>query len=146
MARPPLILDASVGVKWFSRKDEASLNQALSIREAHLSQKILVVVPDLFYYEVTNALTNKKFFSSEIVQSASSALFSLNLHTINININLLSRSISLARKFNITVYDSCYIAAAASLSCPLVTANPRHQKQDMGCRVITLDEWKTESF
>jgi predicted nucleic acid-binding protein len=146
MARPALVLDASVGVKWFSRKDEADLNQALSIRDAHLSQTILVGVPDLFYYEVTNALSNKKFFSNETIQSAASALFSLNLQTITINSNLLSTAAVIARRFNITVYDSCYIAAAASLKCPLVTANPGHQKQDMGCQVITLQEWKAVRF
>jgi predicted nucleic acid-binding protein len=142
MAQTALVLDASVGVKWFSPKDEAALKQALLIRTAHVSQQILVKVPDLFYYEVTNAVANKKSFSNTMVRSVASLLFSLNLQTINVNSELLCTAAAISREFNITVYDSCYIAVAAGQNCPLVTANPRHQKLDMGCQVINLEEWK----
>jgi predicted nucleic acid-binding protein len=142
MARPALVLDASVGVKWFSPKDEAALKKALSLRNAHISQQILVRVPDLFYYEVTNAVTNKKSFSNQMVQSVVSSLFSLNLQTIAVNTELLCAAANISRQFNITIYDSCYIAIAAGHNCPLVTANPRHHKQDMGCQVISIEQWK----
>jgi predicted nucleic acid-binding protein len=142
MARPALVLDASVGVKWFSPKDEAALKQALSLRDAHIFQQILVMVPDLFYYEVTNAVTNKKSFSNQMVQSVASSLFSLNLQTITIATELLCAAADISRQFNITIYDSCYVAIAAGHHCPLVTANPRHHKPDMGCQVISIEEWR----
>lgn len=142
MARPALVLDASVGVKWFSPKDEAALTQALALRDAHISQRILVIIPDLFYYEVTNAVINKKFFSNHMVQSVASSLFSLNLQTISVDRELLCVAANISRQFNITIYDSCYIALAAGHNCPLVTANPRHQKEGMGCQVINIDEWR----
>lgn len=69
MARQPLVLDASVGVKWFSARDEASLAQALDIRDAHIDGNALIVVPDLFFYEVANAIAQKKSTPSEAVQS-----------------------------------------------------------------------------
>jgi predicted nucleic acid-binding protein len=142
MARQTLVLDASVGVKWFSPKDEIALRQALAIRDAHIAEQTLVIVPDLFYYEVTNAIIHKKFFSTDTVQSVVSALFALDLQTTNIDAKLLADSVKISRQFNITIYDSCYVALARSHNCPLVTANPRHQGKSLGCKVIPIEEWR----
>jgi predicted nucleic acid-binding protein len=142
MARKTLVLDASVGVKWFSTENELALNQALEIRDAHISNEITVVVPDLFYYEVANSIVHKKFFSDAMVLSVTSALFDLGFHAIPVNSEILSLSAELSRKFNITIYDSCYMAIARNMRCPLVTANPRHQKKVPGFEIIPLEEWK----
>ena len=142
MALPTLVLDASVGVKWFSRHDEQALKQAIAIRDAHVSEQILVIVPDLFYYEVTNALVQKLFFSTGIVRSAGSSLFDLGLLTVSINNTLLAASVRISRLSSITVYDAVYAAVAVERDSPLVTANPRHQRPGLGCRVIPIEEWQ----
>ena len=142
MARQTLVLDASVGVKWFSDKGEASLRQTLAIRDAHITQQLVIVVPDLFYYEVINAIVHKKFIPTEAVQLAASKIFALELSTVYIDADLMSASVKLARQFGITVYDACYAALAQKYDCPLVTANPRHQVQTLGCQVIPIEEWK----
>jgi len=144
VARPSLVLDASVGVKWFSAKDEASLAQALAIRDAHIDGDALIVVPDLFFYEVANAIAQKKSIPSEAVQSAVANMFALGLTTVSIDSELLDASVTLSRQLNITVYDSIYIAAAVKHDYPLVTANPRHQKEGLGCKVIPVEEWRPE--
>jgi predicted nucleic acid-binding protein len=141
MARQTLVLDASVGVKWFSDKGESSLVNALAIREAHSDENILIVVPDFFYYEVANAIVQKKFIPADAVQSVVAAMFALRLRTAPVDADLLVNAVNISRQFNITVYDSCYIAVAQSLNCPLITANPHHQKQDLGCRIIPIDQW-----
>jgi len=142
MARPALVIDASVGVKWFSGKDEASLPQALSLRDKHLAGQLLIVVPELFYYEVANAIVNKKFIPTDTVLSATAALFALDLHTVSIDSSLMESSIRISRQLNITIYDSCYMAIAQSNNCPLITANSRHQGQVSGCHIIPIEEWK----
>jgi predicted nucleic acid-binding protein len=142
MARSALVLDASVAVKWFSPRNETSLDQALAIRDAHISKQLLIVVPDLFYYEVTNALVHKDFFSNEMLHSVASALFALDLYTYNIDSYVLMHAVDTARQKNITIYDACYLAIAASRNCPLVTANPRHQKEGLGCQVIPIEKWR----
>jgi predicted nucleic acid-binding protein len=142
MARYALVLDASVGVKWFSAKGEALLRQALAIRDAHITQQLLIVVPDLFYYEVINAIVHKKFIPTDAVQLAISNIFALELSTVSIDTDLMAVSVKLSRQFNITVYDACYAALAQRYNCPLVTANPRHQGQTLGCQVIPIEEWK----
>ena len=146
MARPSLVLDASVGVKWFSAKDEASLAQALAIRDAHIDGDALIVVPDLFFYEVANAIAQKKSIPSEAVQSAVANMFALGLTTISIDSELLDASVTLSRQLNITVYDSIYIAVALKHDYPLVTANPRHQKEGLGCEVIPIEKWRRETM
>jgi predicted nucleic acid-binding protein len=131
-----------VAVKWFSPSNEEALQQALNIRDAHISDQILVVVPDLFFYEVTNALVHKKFFSTGTVQAAAASLLALGLLTIPLDNGLLGETVRLARQSDITIYDACYAAIAIEHHYPLVTANPRHQKRAIGCRVIPLKEWK----
>ena len=144
MARQSLVLDASVGVKWFSARDEASLAQALAIRDAHIDGHALIVVPDLFFYEVANAIAQKKSIPPEAVQSAVANMFALGVTAVSINTELLDASVTLSRQLNITVYDSIYIAVALKHDCPLVTANPRHQKQETGCKVIPVEKWRRE--
>jgi len=144
VARPSLVLDASVGVKWFSARDEASLAQALAIRDAHIHGAALIVVPDLFFYEVANAIVQKEFIPPEAVQSAVVNMFALGMTAVSIDPQLLDASVTLSRQLNITVYDSIYIAVALRRDCPLVTANPRHQKQGLTSEVIPLEHWRPE--
>ena len=103
MARQALVVDASVAVKWFSDKDEVFLPQALSIRDKHLAGQLMIIVPDLFYYEVTNAIVNKKHIPFDTVQDASEALFNLGFLDVAIDTGLLRNSIKLARQLNIAV-------------------------------------------
>ncbi|MBE0480830.1 MAG: type II toxin-antitoxin system VapC family toxin [Dehalococcoidia bacterium] len=145
MARQSLVLDASVGVKWFSSKDEASLVQALAIRDAHIEGHALIVVPDLFFYEVANAIAQKQAIPPEAVQSAVASMFALGITAVSIDPDLLDASVTLSRQIRITVYDSIYIAVAMKHDCPLVTANPHHQKQGgLNCKVVPVEEWRPE--
>ncbi len=141
MARQSLVLDASVGVKWFSARDEASLEQALAIRDAHVEKEVLILVPDLFFYEVANAVAGKKSIPSEVVRSAVASMFDLDLGTVAIDSGLLDISVTLSRQLNVTVYDAVYIALSVKYDCPLVTANPRQQKEGSECAVIPVEDW-----
>ena len=142
METKTLVLDASVGVKWFSARAESFLDQAIDIREAHLSNRLTIMVPDLFYYEVANAIVHKKFFQPEIVQNAISALYSLDLQNTLMDRDLMHHSIEIARQNSLTVYDACYMALAQRFSAPLVTANPKHLGQALGCEVIPVEKWQ----
>ncbi len=142
MARQALVLDASVGVKWFSARGEVSIAQALAIRDSHVAGNISIIVPDLFYYEVANAIIHKQFIPLEAVQSAVASIFDLGMNAIPVDSHLLGNSVTLSRKLGITVYDACYIALAQKAGCPLVTANPRHQKQGLDCEIIPVEKWQ----
>jgi len=141
MARRSLVVDASVAVKWFSAVGEAGVPQAVDILERQIKGEIGVLVPDLLCYEVANALVYKKAISIDKLQLAVENLFSLGLQTVSMDRELMMRCVSLAREFNISVYDACYVAVAQISESPLVTANPRHQNQALGCQVVLLEEW-----
>jgi len=142
MARQTLVLDASVAVKWFSARGEDDISQALAMRDGHVAGDIQIVVPDLFYYEVANALVHKKSIPTREIQSALVDLFALGLKSVEVGTALMSASITLSRQFTVSIYDSCYIALAQEIASPLVTANPRHQGKTFGCKVIPIEEWR----
>ncbi len=148
MARAALVLDASVGVKWFASTGEDNLIEALDIRRAHIEGKAFIAVPDLFYYEVANALTYKKALPLDEIELAIASLFDVSLQSEILEAELARDSVKLARRLGLTVYDACYAVIAAKKSCPLVTANPRHQgkARQLGCRVIPLKDWKGNDF
>ena len=142
MARLSLVIDASIAVKWFSTLEEANVPQAVDILDRCTKGQIDLLVPALLYYEVSNALVYKKVLSNEKVRLSIAGLFSLGMQTIHTDTDFMLMSAGLARQFGITVYDACYVALAQRLDCPLVTANPRHQGQTLGCQVIPIEEWK----
>lgn len=144
MAPETLVIDASVGVKWFSDKDEASVPQARSILKAHAAGEIKLLVPDLFFHEICNALVFKKNITQELLLDAIATLFDLDLGVFPVDVERLSSAVRIARKANVTEYDACYIALAIENRCPLITANPRHQKSEIGCRVVHIDHWNPE--
>jgi predicted nucleic acid-binding protein len=141
MARQALVIDASVGVKWFSDINEFYVPQARAIMKAHASDEINLVVPDLFFHEIANALVFKKHLQTELIYESLTTLFELDLAVFPMNVEHLRSAVRISRTADITEYDACYVVAAIEKRCPLVTANPRHQRQEMGCRVIPIDKW-----
>ena len=142
MARQTLVLDASVGVKWFSDIGEAHVPQARAILTAHASGNISVAVPDIFFHEISNALVNKRMLSTSLIEDSITTLFDLGLSVFPASEKCLRTAVQIARQAGITEYDACYAAVAIESHCPLVTANPRHQGQELGCQVIPIEEWR----
>jgi predicted nucleic acid-binding protein len=142
MAQQALAIDASVGVKWFSAEGEAYVAQARSILKAQASGDIKLVVPDLFFHEIANALTCKKTIPISLVEDSLALLFSLGLSVYSPGEAFYRSTVRLARKHNITEYDACYVSVALGSRCPLVTADPHHQKKDFGCSIIAIEDWK----
>jgi predicted nucleic acid-binding protein len=135
------VIDASIGVKWFSRKDEADLAKADLLLDSQKDGSLTLYTPDLFYYEVANVLAHKADLSDTEIEVSVESLWDLGLILTPVDRLLLFHSVALARRGTITVYDACYVVVATSLRLPLVTANPRHQGKMLGCQVIPLKEW-----
>lgn len=143
MAPTTLVLDASVGVKWFSAIGEDRVLEAREIMKAQVAGEINLVVPDLFLHEISNALVFKKNIPLSMLQESLSYLFDLELSVFSINEQRTRSAVEIARKIGITEYDAYYLVAAIENHCPLVTANPRHQISVPGCEVIPIEEWKS---
>jgi len=116
-----IVTDASVGVKWFSSKNEDNVDLALKVRDQKLKNKIEITIPDLFLFEVINALLKKKDFTNNIIHLALEALYLMNLDIIYPDKEIIDNTIDISEKSKLTFYDACYIAVALSEKALLLT-------------------------
>ncbi len=141
MAPKTLVLDASVGVKWFSGQGESDVPQARSILLEHARGNIDLIVPELFFHEISNALIHKRSITTDKLMQSVSTLAALKLSLFAVTAERLTSAVQLARVIGITEYDAFYAVAAIDNNCPLVSANPRHHKDIPGCQVIPISNW-----
>lgn len=120
MAREKKVIDASVVVKWFL--EEEGSKEALQLREQHISEKITLVVPELLFLEVLNALRYKGG-TQKILAEANRALWDMQFHVEKMNSFLLENASILALQHGLSLYDALYLALALLYGCSLVTAD-----------------------
>ena len=120
-----LILDASVAVKWFNSKNEYHVEQALYIQNKMTLGEINIIVPDLFFLEVLNALITKSGFKTEDISTIKDILIKMNLEIIHPDDLILKDSVNIASENNLTIYDALYIAVARSSDASLVTEDKK---------------------
>jgi predicted nucleic acid-binding protein len=115
------VLDASVVLKWFVEEEDSA--QALQLREEFYAGEREIVVPDLLLFEVANALRYNPSFTKEEIQEAMETLFALEIEIITPTSSLLSKTIELAKDFDVTCYDAAYLALAEELDFEFITAD-----------------------
>jgi predicted nucleic acid-binding protein len=120
----PVVLDTSVVIKWF-RQGEVLADQALALRDAYLDGHIVVSVPSLLAYELTNVLRYKSDLTTDQVQEAVQSLFDMGLEWILPSSAVMRRAVEMARAYDTTVYDGAFAALAESLNATFVTADER---------------------
>jgi predicted nucleic acid-binding protein len=117
------VIDASVVIKWFA--EEEGTQSALKLREEHVGGVRTLMAPDLLLYEVTNALRYKPGFNKEKVGRAVVDLMDIQVDLIVPSRELVERSSDLAYTYDITVYDSSYLALSELMGVILYTSDKR---------------------
>jgi len=124
-----MILDASVAAKWFL-KGEKYENEGLRLKQDHEDGKVQLHAPSLILYEVCNTIWKRKDIAREtagrLAEAASSYLSNL---AIAPSPQGCRRTVTNARIWDITVYDSSYTTMAHDLKRPLVTADDDLRKR-----------------
>ena len=120
MERQKKIVDASIVAKWFLNEEDTK--KALLIRDNHISEEIIIIVPDILFLEVLNALRYKNS-DEELLQSVNKSLWGLQLHIEKVNEFILEKAIPISLKYNLTFYDSIYAALSQLYGCPLITTD-----------------------
>jgi predicted nucleic acid-binding protein len=115
-------VDASVILKWFSKNREKDLEKALQIREDFRNRKIDLFAPELLIYEIVNVLRYKETLKDELILKAIQSIFAMEILT-PVNMPIMKDALKLARKHNITVYDSTYLSFAQHSGFYLITAD-----------------------
>lgn len=138
------VLDTSVVVKWFSKKDEGDLEKADWLREEYLQEKLQFLFPDLLLYELNNVLRYKPDFDAEKIKKSVATIELMEIphepyrHQIG--------AVELAIQYDITVYDSYFIALAQEDGFKLITADSKVYKKVSSLPwVVYLGEFKIEN-
>jgi predicted nucleic acid-binding protein len=123
-----VVVDASVGVKWFLREtSEALTDQAVGLLDRYDRQEIQFVVPGLFYVEIANAIWRalRGGRVSRAVSDQALVLLTQRQFATVPSQRLLAGAFQIAADFQRTVYDSIYVALAMESKAQLITADER---------------------
>lgn len=118
-----VIIDANIGVKWFS--EEKGSTEALALLEHHIKRNIVLVVPDLFFYEVINAMRYKERTHGINLKKALRDLYSFQCYRVAVSLPLQEKALELALKYRLTIYDATYLAIAEHYDVPCITEDKK---------------------
>lgn len=118
------VLDTSVIIKRYRQK-EVLADKAHTLRDSYLSGHILVSIPSLVIYELANVLSYTNELKTEEIREALISFFNMEFDLIMMSKELIDRAILIARKYDITVYDSSFIALAESFNAFFITADKK---------------------
>ena len=117
-----LVADTSVIVPWLKQNEEEFSSNSLQLFRDFIDEKIRIVVPQLFFYEITNfAVLGSK--NERFPEAILKNLFELDFIVHELmpwNFMDIGR---LAHEKKITVYDATYYYVAETLKVPLYTAD-----------------------
>lgn len=137
----PVVVDASVAVKWFVREqDEAAAIVLLRLGTDYIA-------PSLILSEVARALQRKerdRFIESSEVDRALVSLHGYFQQIVEVNI-LLPQAMILARELSHPIYDCIYLALAIARGTRVVTADAKFLDRVLGTphegAVVALTSW-----
>ena len=119
-----ILVDASVGVKWFILEDY-SVN-ALKILEDYISGNVELYALDIFRAQVVSIL-RKYFLEGYIDMNALTesckVLQEMEINYIEMDWEILEDALSYSLENNISLYDAIYIIASKRLGASIVTAD-----------------------
>ena len=118
-----MIVDASVILRAYF-PDEAQTQAQAVIRE-HVAGRITLLAPALLRYELSNAVWQAERRERITRSQADEILQSITGLDIEIVPQDWGAGLSLARQYNLSVYDAAYLALAQEHGLPLITGDLR---------------------
>lgn len=122
------VLDASVAAKWFlTGPEETLVEEASAILNGWVSDRLQLIVPDLFWAEMGSILWKAARLGRIPKISAREALNALTEQKIRTfpTLPLLESAYAIAEGFDRSVYDSVYVALAIQTNYVMITADER---------------------
>ena len=125
MEKQTQVIDASVVMKWFV--EEEFTDKAVEIKERYISGSLNIIVPELLFIEVINALRYKNNSEDKLIE-INKSLWKMGFKVERVNEQLLNKAITVAKKYDITIYDAIYVALANLKGVFLITADSELNK------------------
>jgi predicted nucleic acid-binding protein len=119
-----VIVDASVVLRGFFPDEEGRAQAQVLIRE-HALGRLELAAPTLLPYEVTNAVLQairRERISEEQAQEILDAFEDLGIEKMDVS---PQHVLTLARRFDRSVYDAAYLVLAEATNRPLITGDLR---------------------
>lgn len=116
-----VVLDSSVGVKWF--KPEDGHDEARRLLERHRDRAVRIVVPVHFLHEVLSVAV--RHGGPELGREVWRALRLADLTTVGLDDGVVEAAFALCGELRCTFYDALAPAIARRLDAPLYSADAR---------------------
>jgi predicted nucleic acid-binding protein len=120
-----IVIDSSVAVKWFSKETKSV--EALNLMDSYVQGSVELVVSEMLFCEVGNALRYKPDFDVERLKSALLQLFNLRMKVTYLTKELMIRAGEIAYEGKVTLYDALPVAIAEHRKIVCVTADEETQ-------------------
>lgn len=135
-----IVPDASVLLKWaFDSPDEGDRDNALNFLEAWLEERVEIILPKLWFFEVSNVIMLKK---PELSMELMEIFIGYNLSEYETTLELCEETFKLMRRYGVTFYDAVYHAVAMLKKGVLLTADDAYSKKVSGMpNIVRLKDW-----
>ena len=140
MEKKALVLDASVVVKWYCVEKDS--DKALEIRKRYREHKVNIIVPNLLFYEVINAIRYNLDIDDEAKKKIASNLLAIGFDTIIPSKEQYLEALDFALKKDLTIYDSIYYIIAKDANGVYVTADEDFWNKTENKVITLLKRWK----
>jgi predicted nucleic acid-binding protein len=128
-----VVLDASVGVKWF--KDEIGSDDARRLLSAHRDGEIRLVVPAIFAHELV--ATAVRFGGPDFGREAWEHLAEAEVTVVSLDAAFVSAALAQCAALSCSFYDALAPALADQLGATLYSADARAHSEFPG--VVLID-------
>jgi len=118
-----IVVDASVVVKWFV--EERYSGEALTIRNSFIEGLIDIAVPSILYFEVLNALKYSGAFGEDELKKIARILEDYQFTAYQLEGAYAEKTVEVAMRKGITIYDASYVALALIEEADLYTADEK---------------------
>lgn len=134
------VLDTSVVVKWFSGNED-NAEYADKLRHQILEGSCGIIIPDLLFYELANALRYNPNFNAKDVKASLDSIFDMEFDIRKVDSSVIAAAIDIAFKFDVTIYDAYFLALSQLENKPFVTANYKFIRRVKGFKnIVNLTE------
>lgn len=122
-----IVLDTSVILKWYLEEEDS--DKALNYLKEYLNRQINITVPDLILYEISNALRYNKDFIVNDIKLVIESIYLSKIKIVSPTIELINQAIEFSSSFDVSIYDSTYLALASLFNFQFITADEKFYKK-----------------